>query len=980
MPKPTGDWRPDPSVSADDWVGLVLDDRYQVTSQLGAGGMGFVYKARDRRLGIDVVLKVPRPEMLADAEFRQRFRDEIAALVHLSHPHIVKVTDYGLHEGTPFAVMQYLPGGSLDGRRPRDEHDHPKPVAPRTLTEWLGSVADALDFIHSQGVVHRDIKPANILFDAHRHAFISDFGVAKAIAGGRVERRGLTGAGMVLGTPEYLAPEVILGQPFDGRIDQYALAVTVYEMLSGQPPLLGPTGPATMVKQTTETPKPLHDARPGVPAALSAVISRALAKNPSERYATCAEFAQAALKALGEKPADARPAPPPPPPARPAAETPRLTAPSRETRQASAPRPPPPPPASRSRLVAAIVGGIALLMLAIGYFGLRRPDRVIVLQPLSDDPPAVKTPESPTKAPAPPGPPPPPPAIDSRPAPIPQPRHPTVRIVPEMIQILAGAGQQTVHITFDGPLPLGGVTVIGDAPAGIQINPQRFAVLPESPTATVSISAAESARPGTETLRFDISGADVALTGTARATIRQPDFSVKAKDPTGVTLRPGQSSAVRIVADRGGGYMGPIALAVPVTDHWEAARAEIAAGATDGVIALQAKPGAKRGDAPLVISATAPRRPIRHSLSVPAHVVDFELAHTLRARSPSPVTALAFDRTGQQLLVGAQDGSVSLWTLADDRRRWSFSQHKKPVRSLAFSPDGKRIIFQAEEKGTGNPFYQIFVMDLDTGAFRRVSPGIGKTTCADFSPDGKKIIFASTHLDPDAASHYAPEYRRREEEQRSGQRRRYSWDFDPYMDIFEADLDGSNLKRLTTTPGYDAEGSYSPDGKQIVFCSQRDGHLQLWIMNADGSGARKLTNAPNCYNGGPFFSPDGKRVVFRSDRKEKDRLQLYVINADGTGERALTDRPTWVNWGPFWHPDGKHIVYSGADHGTGGRPNYDVYWMNVDTGKETRLTFAPGADVLPVFSRDGKKIMWTSTRDGRQPSQIYIADFVPPVD
>jgi Tol biopolymer transport system component len=327
---------------------------------------------------------------------------------------------------------------------------------------------------------------------------------------------------------------------------------------------------------------------------------------------------------------------------------------------------------------------------------------------------------------------------------------------------------------------------------------------------------------------------------------------------------------------------------------------------------------------------------------------------------------------------------------AADKWKEQEAVHLKNIRQVThdfvrageayFSPDGKRIIFQAEEKGTGNPFYQIFVMDLDTGAYRRVSPGIGKTTCADFSPDGKKIIFASTHLDPEAASHYAPEYRRREEEQRSGQRRRYAWDFDPYMDIFEADPDGSHLKRLTTTPGYDAEGSYSPDGKQIVFCSQRDGHLQLWIMNADGSGARKLTNAPNCYNGGPFFSPDGKRVVFRSDRKEKDRLQLYVINVDGTGERALTDRPTWVNWGPFWHPDGKHIVYSGADHGTGGRPNYDVYWMNVDTGKETRLTFAPGADVLPVFSRDGKKIMWTSTRDGRQPSQIYIADFVPPAD
>jgi Tol biopolymer transport system component len=152
-------------------------------------------------------------------------------------------------------------------------------------------------------------------------------------------------------------------------------------------------------------------------------------------------------------------------------------------------------------------------------------------------------------------------------------------------------------------------------------------------------------------------------------------------------------------------------------------------------------------------------------------------------------------------------------------------------------------------------------------------------------------------------------------------------------------------------------------------------------MNADGSRVRQLTHAPGCYNGGPFFSPDGKKVIFRSDRKKKDHLQLYVINADGTGEKALTDDENWVFWAPFWYKDGKHIIYTAADHSNPlMRPNYDLYWMNIETGKKVRLTFAPGADVLPVFSPDGTKVMWTSNRDGRSPTQLYIADFVPPVE
>lgn len=292
-----------------------------------------------------------------------------------------------------------------------------------------------------------------------------------------------------------------------------------------------------------------------------------------------------------------------------------------------------------------------------------------------------------------------------------------------------------------------------------------------------------------------------------------------------------------------------------------------------------------------------------------------------------------------------------------------------------FSPDMKHIIFQAEEREK-NPFYQQFVMDLGTKKIWKVSPGIGRTTCGYFHPTNGTILFASGHTTKTFDKEAQEEIARREEDKKTGQRRRYQWDFDPNIKIYSANIDGTNMKLLTDAPDYNAEGSYSSDGKHIVFCSKRDGHLNLYIMDADGSNVRQLTKTKDCYNGGPFFSPDGKRVIFRADRDKKDALQLYVINSDGTGERQLTNNDG-VNWCPYWHPNNKHIIYAGADHSNPkARPNYDLHLMNVETKATKRVTYAPGADVLPVFSPDGKKLMWTSNRDGRMPgSQIFIADF-----
>ena len=261
---------------------------YKVLDKIGEGGMAVVYRAYQESLGRYAAIKVLRAELARDEEFVARFRREALAVAQLNHPNILHVYDAGVANGVYFMAMGFVDGGSLKDLVAQG------PVEPAYAASIGAQLADALDYAHKQGIVHRDVKPSNVLMTRDGRPMLTDFGIAKAL----YESAALTRTGISIGTPEYMAPEQIQGQPVDGRTDIYALGIVLYEMVTGWAPFSTPTPVATLYKQVNEPPPPLHQVNVNVPDWLEGVVGKALAKRPEGRYQQASELA-AALRSRG---------------------------------------------------------------------------------------------------------------------------------------------------------------------------------------------------------------------------------------------------------------------------------------------------------------------------------------------------------------------------------------------------------------------------------------------------------------------------------------------------------------------------------------------------------------------------------------------------------------------------------------------------------------------------------------------------------
>jgi len=893
--------------------------QYAITGLLGKGGMATVYRARQSSIGRDVAFKVIRPDLTENTSFVTRFQREAQTVASLSHPHILKVFDYGQHGELVYLVMELLRGGSLA------ELISKGPLSPETTVRMIDQIASALDYAHNLGIIHRDLKPQNVLLDEQGNAFLTDFGIAKLL-----REATLTQSGVAMGTPAYMPPEQWEGRTLDGRADIYALGIMLFEMLAGKLPFNADTPFSMMHKHINEPPPSIHERRSGLPPGVEQVIKKALAKAPEQRYGSAGEFA-AAFKAALTSPTMST--------AVPVTEEPTVVGPvsepdiSGDTTLVKRGQPP------RSRPILLIGGVIGALILIAGLLALFATRGGLATPTATDRPIPTQTTVSTLTA--------------------------TVSV---STSVPATAVAQAVTVptnTPTGPTHTPSVTpsftpsstpVPSTATATVTNTATHTATAvpthtPTIPTATLTKTSTKTPtstpteRPNPATYAAGTFAARATLTAYIVASYTKTNTPTPSNTPneaqTIVAMVAATDTAVAVASfthtptptATNTPSDTPIPTATPTLTPTDTATATPTASDTPTSTFTPSNTATNT----LIPTATASSTPTSTSTFTPSNTATSTPTPTYTASNTptststptlTPSDTPTFTATytpsatpteivlsptplgggrGKIAFVSNRDGNLEIYVMdADSSNPTNVSRNIANDTGPAWSPDGRQIAFHSNRYGNDD----IFVMDGDGSNLRRLTDDPADDQFPTWSPDGQIITFMT---------------------KRDG-----NWE------IYAMEADGSNPVNLTHHGAADGSPMWSPDGKSIAFQSTRGREVSIYVMDPDGKNQRYLTsNTKDWY---PAWSPDGKKIAFMSQR-EGGKGDIFVMNTDGSNPINLTRSPASSDSSPLWSPDGKHIVFQSDRDG-----NMEIYMMDANGKNQQNLTLNPARDTAPNWS------------------------------
>jgi hypothetical protein len=879
---------------------------YTAIEQIGEGGMAVVYKGYQESLNRYVAIKVLKGELAHDQEFITRFRREALAVAALSHPNILHVYDAGMAHGLYYIVMDYADGGSLRGLHGARPPDTESAIA---ITAQL---ADALDYAHRQGIVHRDVKPSNVLMSRDGRPLLTDFGIAKALD----QSTHLTRTGTSIGTPEYMAPEQAQGQSIDGRTDIYALGIVLYEMLTGFVPFSAPTPVAALYKQINEPPPPLRQVNVNVPPWLEAVVDKALAKRPEERFQRASELATA-LRERRTPPGVGRGA---------AAATAAAEAATRQQAATAAERR---GKKGGSKTVPILVGLILILAAALVaggiYVALRGSGQGGVGE-VSVTTPAYTATEAPTPTVIP----------TSTPTTAPSTASAVELAAPSPVVLVVTATPLPTLPPTGTPEPSATSTSTAAAPQetptpkpttaprepGVIADFEDFGTWRRGDEAngTFTQSSAETHQgsySGKLSYDFGTTGNDYVVFQQTHAISGEPD-SLSAwvhGDGEGHFLNAwirdsgGQTWQVPLGRVTHTGWQ-KMEGSLDVNQEWPWTHID---GPDNGVVdypvsfiafvlddhassytgkgtlylddfradaGAPSSPGATAAPAPTKASAVSAAGRIAFSAGGALHVFDAKTGKRVGGPSPN-MRQPDFRSDGQVILANGEGGGLdSIWSLrADGSRDREQSKHPDDFRPF-FSPiDPGRFIFDSTRiRGREN---NLFVGNLD----RR---GQDESRQALSFGGGNIIGTHPTWMQNDMIVYRGCDY---------------GFGGGANCGLFTVPSWGGVPTHLTGAALTEVPGD--GHGSKVAFMSQRDGNWEAYIINLDGSGLRNLSNSPSSRDGLPAFSPDGKLVAFASDKGGS--WAMWAVGTNGSGLTKLFDLPApptgdWtderISWGP----------------------------------------------------------------------------------